>query len=130
MRFQLLLQIISLTTVTIPVLAIAVDRPAIASSDRSHCVELKQVKVCAEVKDRGYHVYTQLGLITSQKQYIDKDRGMITFGGINFLGKRDRVEGSIKFDPLRLEGKVEVCQDYTCRTEPFILNLTKIVVEK
>jgi hypothetical protein len=65
------------------------------------------VKVCADREGQGYKVYSKLGPITTQKQYIGLDGVSVTFGTVDLAGTRAQAQGGLKMNPLRIEGKVD-----------------------
>lgn len=65
------------------------------------------IKVCADRQGNGYNVYSQVGPVTSQKQYIGLDGASMTFGTIDVAGTHAQVQGGMKINPLRIEGKVD-----------------------
>ncbi|AFY31928.1 hypothetical protein [Calothrix sp. PCC 7507] len=88
------------------------------------CVKtIKGVSVCAESKGQGYEIYSKLGPITSQKQYVGKDGGCATFGTVDVAGTRAQAKGCLKINPVRMEGKVEACFLKKCKSDDFSLNL-------
>lgn len=65
------------------------------------------IKICADRQGDGYNVYSKLGPVTSQKQYVGLDGVSVTFGTIDVAGTHAQVQGGMKMNPLRIEGKVD-----------------------
>jgi hypothetical protein len=118
------LQIVTaIIAVSIPILAIA-SFGGVTNAASAKCVKtIKGVSVCAESKGQGYEIYSKLGPITSQKQYVGKDGGCSTFGTVDVAGTRAQAKGCLKINPVRMEGKVEACFVKKCKSDDFSLNL-------
>lgn len=65
------------------------------------------IKICADRQGDGYNVYSKLGPVTSQKQYLGLDGASMTFGTIDVAGTHAQVQGGLKINPLRIEGKAD-----------------------
>jgi hypothetical protein len=124
-----LVQIIAVVSATLPMLSMTFAQPAAAESNGKHCITVEKVGICAEKKDSGYEFYAQLGPLTSQKQYIGRDGGCATFGTIDILGNHAQVQGCVKRDPARFEGKAEACEKVVglgkCKTKSFAMSLDR-----
>ncbi len=96
----------------------------IANAAEAKCVKtIKGVSLCVESKGEGYEIYSKIGPVTSQKQYLGKDGGCATFGTVDVAGSRVQTQGCLKIKPVRLEGKAEACFFRKCKSNNFSLNL-------
>ncbi|MBD2345341.1 hypothetical protein [Anabaena subtropica] len=112
----------ALIAATLPFLAVT-STDSMANAGTVRCVKtIKGVSVCAESRGQGYEIYSKLGPVTSQKQYIGKDGGCATFGTVDLAGTRAQIRGCMKVQPLRMEGKAEACFFRKCKSDNFTLN--------
>jgi hypothetical protein len=75
-------------------------------------------------KGKGYEIYATFGSLTTQKQYIGRDGGCATFGTADVLGSHAQVQGCLKLNPVRFEGKAEACAFGSCTSKTFSLPLS------
>lgn len=123
-RRKYLLSVLTLFSLSFPLVTFSSTQPAKAESDFLQCISAMDVNICVEADVTHYHLYTRSGSLTSQKVSIGSasEPSCPVFGAMDTPKGRVRVEGCLSNSRLiQLQGAIKLCNSGTCRTEPITL---------